>query len=322
MTTSPGGGTSGSPAGAERRAPDLSVVISTHARPEQLREAIAAVRRQDHPGPIETIVVWDRAEPEPELAVSVDDDPMRPVRVLANDRTPGLPGSRNCGAAAALAPVLGFCDDDDIWLPAKARRQLELLTSTGSDTVVCGLELLVDGTPFARPGTEPVLRYAHLLRSRRMEANMVGALVRTDAFRGAIGPMDEHIPGGFAEDYDWVLRAARHQPIPVATEPLVQVRWVVRSHFREQWPSWEAALRQVLDRNPEFSGVPRGRARVEGQIAVAIAAQGRRREAWRQVRTTLGWSWREPRALLATAIIAGVPASTITSALNRRGRGI
>lgn len=305
-----------------RSTPDLSVVISTHARPAQLREAIAAVRAQDHPGPIETIVVWDRAEPEPELAVSVADDPMRPVRVLVNDRTPGLPGSRNCGAAAATAPVLGFCDDDDLWLPAKARRQLELLASTGSATVVCGLELLSDEQRFARPGTEPVIRFAHLLQSRRMEANMVGALVRADDFWGVIGPMDEHIPGGYAEDYDWMLRAARHQPIPVATEPLVQVRWVVGSHFREQWPAWEAALGQILHRNPEFAGEPRGRARVEGQIAVAIAGQGRRRDALRQIRTTLGWSWREPRAAIALAIVAGVPAGTVTAALNRRGRGI
>lgn len=303
-------------------APDLSVVISTHARPVQLRECIAAVRAQDHPGPIETIVVWDRAEPELDLAVPVEADPHRPVRVLLNDRTPGLPGSRNCGAAAAGAPVLGFCDDDDLWLPAKARRQLALLEATRSDTVVCGLELVSDDAVFSREGDDEVIRFAHLLRSRRMEANMVGALVRSEAFWGTIGPMDEHIPGGYAEDYDWMLRAARHQPIPVVTEPMVQVRWVVSSHFREQWPSWEAALRQVLDRNPEFASEPTGRARIEGQIAVAVAAQGRRRDALRQIRTTLGWSWKEPRAALALAIVAGVPASRITAALNRRGRGI
>jgi hypothetical protein len=301
---------------------DLSVVVSTHDRPAQLREAIAAIRGQDHPGPIETIVVWDRAEPEPELAVSPAVDPHRPVRVLTNDRTPGLPGSRNCGAAVAAAPVLGFCDDDDLWLPAKARRQLDLLATTGSDAVVCGLEVEVDGTTVPRPGTEPLLRYAHLLRSRRIEANMVAALVRASVFWGEIGPLDEHIPGGFAEDYDWMLRAARHQPVPVVVDPLIRVRWVVQSHFRQQWPAWEAALRQVLDHNPEFSGEPRGRARVEGQIAVAIAAQGRRRDALRQIRTTLGWSRREPRAAIALAVVAGIPAERVAAALNRRGHGI
>jgi hypothetical protein len=300
---------------------DLSVVVSTHDRPLQLREAIAAIRAQDHPGPIETIVVWDRAEPEPDLAVPAEVDAHRPVHVLVNDRTPGLPGSRNCGAAAATAPVLGFCDDDDLWLPSKARRQLDLLATTGSDTVVCGLELEVDGTPFARPGSEPLLRYAHLLRSRRIEANMVAALVRTAAFWDEIGPLDEHIPGGFAGTTTGCCEppppAGARGGRPVDPGPLGGA-----VHFRQQWPSWEAALRQVVDRNPEFSGEPRGRARVDGQIAGAIAAQGRRRDALRQIRTTLGWSMLEPRAAIALAIVAGVPAERLAAALNRRGHGI
>ena len=148
------------------------------------------------------------------------------------------------------------------------------------------------------------------------------AVVRADAFWGPIGPMDEHIPGGYAEDYEWMLRATRHAPVPVVPDPLLQMRWIVRSHFRDQWPDWEAALGQVLDDNPEFSGEPAGRARIEGQIAVAIAAQGRRREALDHIRTTLGWSWREPRALVALAVVCGVPAEKISAALNRRGRGI
>lgn len=307
------------PDGAPVPTYDLSVIISTYARPVEVREAIAAVVAQDHPGPIETIVVWDKNEPEWELA---SDDPHRPVRILFNDHGNGLPGSRNCGAAAAQAPILGFCDDDDLWLPSKARRQLALLKETGADCATSGLELLVDGQVVPRRGTDGILRYADLLRSRHVEACMVTALVRAEAFWHDIGPMDEHLPGGYAEDYDWMLRAARRQPIVVVPDPLVQVRWVVESHFRTQWPQWEAALSQVLERNPEFSGEPRGRARVEGQIAVAIAAQGRRAEAWRHIRTTLGWSWREPRAAIALAVVAGVPAEKLGQFLNKRGRGI
>lgn len=299
---------------------DLSVVISTHNRPVQLREAIAAVRAQDHPGPIETIVVWDKTEPEPELA---DDDPHRPVRIMSNDRTPGLPGSRNCGAAAARAAIIGFCDDDDLWLADKARRQLALLDETGADVCCSGMEILVDGRAVERRGLEGgVLRYADLLRSRRTEANMVTALVRRDAFWGDIGPMDEHIPGGYAEDYEFMLRAARHAPVPVVADPLVQVRWIVQSHFRQQWHHWEEALAYVIEANPDFAREPRGRARIEGQIAVAVAAQGRRREGARQALRTARWSWREPRAYLALAIAAGVPVSWIGTALNKRGRGL
>lgn len=298
---------------------DLSVVISTHARPVEVREAIAAVVAQDHHGPIETIVVWDKTEPEWELA---DENPHRPVRILANDRTPGLPGSRNCGAAAAQAPVIGFCDDDDLWLPDKARRQLELLEITGADTVSSSFEIAVGDKTIAKTAIADLLRYRDLLRSRRPEAAMVTAVVRSDAFWHKIGPLKEDIPGGFAEDYDWMLRATRHEPVPVVVDPLVRVRWTVQSHFRQQWPDWEAALSQVLRDNPDFSREPQGRARIEGQIAVAIAAQGRRRDALAQIRRTLQWSWKEPRAVIALAVVAGVPADKITTALNRRGRGI
>jgi glycosyltransferase involved in cell wall biosynthesis len=298
---------------------DLSVVISTYARPVEVREAIAAVRGQDHPGPIETIVVWDKNEPEWDLAV---DDLHRPVRVLANDRGHGLPGSRNCGAAAATAPFIGFCDDDDVWLPSKARRQLTLLKESGADCSTTGIEVTVGGRVIPRTGTDGVLRFADLLRSRHVEACMVTAVVRAEAFWDTIGPLDEHIPGGYAEDYEWMLRAARHQPIAVVPEPLVRIGWSAPSHFRDRWGHWEAALGQVLDRNPEFAGEPEGRARIEGQIAVAMAAQGRRRDAWRQVRRTWGWSWREPRAVLALAVAAGVPAEALSAALNTRGRGL
>lgn len=304
---------------AARPSYDLSVVISTYARPVQVREAIAAVQAQDHPGPIEILVVWDKNEPEWDLA---DDDPHRTVRILANDHGNGLPGSRNCGAANASAPILGFCDDDDLWLPSKARRQLALLEETGADCCTTGLEALIDGEVFERRGTDGVLRFTDLLRSRHMEACMVTAMVRADAFWNEIGPLDEHIPGGYAEDYDWMLRAARHQPIVVVPDPLLRIRWNVQSHFRDQWADWEGALSQVLERNPEFSSEPAGRARIEGQIAVAIAAQGRRAEALRQVRTTVGWSWREPRAALALLVAAGVPAERLSAALNKRGRGL
>ena len=307
----------GSPSATPRV--DLSVVISTHDRPRQLREAIAAIEAQTHPGPIETIVVYDKAEPDPELA---RDDERRPVRVLANDRTPGLPGSRNTGAAAARGEVLGFCDDDDLWLPQKAARQLALLERTHAATCTTGLEIVVDDRVVPRRGTDGLLTFVDLLRSRRVEAYMGTAVVRADAFWGPIGPLDEDIPGGYAEDYDWLLRAARHQAIVVDPEPLLQMRWIVQSHFRDKWPDWEAALGLVLDRNPEFAGQPAGRARIEGQRAFAIAAQGRRGDAVRQVRTTLGWSWREPRGYLALLVAGGIPSRWIVTALNRRGHGV
>ena len=74
--------------------PDVGVVIPTRDRPAQLRAALAAVRAQDYPGRVRTVIVHDRSEPDRGLA-----DRGR-VQVLVNHRTPGLAGARNTGVLA------------------------------------------------------------------------------------------------------------------------------------------------------------------------------------------------------------------------------
>jgi glycosyltransferase involved in cell wall biosynthesis len=298
---------------------DLTAIVSTHARPVEVRQAVDAIRGQRFDGRIETIVVYDKAEPDPTLAV---DDPDRPVRVVANHRLPGLPGSRNTGADLATAPVIAFCDDDDVWHADKVAKQLAELERTGLDTCITGIDVVIDGERIPRVGDEPTLQLEHFLRNRRLEAHMSGTVVRRSAFFGPIGVVDEHIPGGCAEDYDWILRAARHGSVAVVREPLVDIRWA-GSHFRDRWPDWEGAHRLMLDRYPEFETVPTGKARLEGQLAFAIAAQGRRKEAVEHVRSTLRWNWKEPRAYLALVVASGlVGADRIVAFINKRGRGI
>ena len=298
---------------------DLTAIVSTHARPVEVRQAIEAVRNQDFAGRIETIVVYDKAEPD--LSLEVDDD-RRPVRVVANHRNSGLPGSRNTGAELASAPLLAFCDDDDVWHADKVAKQIAELERTGLDTCISGIDVVTGGERIPRVGEEPHLELEHLLLNRRLEAHMSGTMVRRDAFFGPIGPVDEHIPGGCSEDYDWILRAARHGSIAVVREPLVDIRWA-GSHFRDKWADWEGAHRQMLGDFPEFETVPTGKARLEGQLAFAIAAQGRRREALSHVRTTLKWNWKEPRAYLTLVVASGlVGADRIVAFVNKRGRGI
>lgn len=297
----------------------LTAVVSTHARPVEVRQAIDAVRSQDFDGRIETIVVYDKAEPDQSLA---SDDADRPVRVVANHNSPGLPGSRNTGADLARAPWIGFCDDDDVWHPTKVAKQLAELERSGADTCITGIDVVTKGERIPRVGEEPQLRLEHFLLARRLEAHMSCTVVRREAFFGAIGRVAEDIPGGCSEDYDWIMRAARNGPVAVVREPLVDIRWA-GSHFRDKWADWEGAHRFVLDRFPEFDGVPTGKARLEGQLAFAIAAQGRRREAIRHVGTTLKWNWREPRAYLALVVASGlVGADRIVAEINKRGRGI
>lgn len=300
--------------------PELSVIICTHNRPELLREALAAIDAQDHPGTIETVIVFDRSEPDTSLTRAAGN---RPVRVVANERTPGLPGGRNTGVTHAAAPIVAFCDDDDLWAPDKARRQLELLAARPE--VACtmsGMRVVAGDAVVDRLVGGPEITFDMLLADRVAAAHISAAMVRRDAFLGPIGPVNEEIPGGYAEDYDWTLRAARVHPIAVIDEPLVTIRWGLGSYFAERWVMIDQALGYLLDTYPEFDRHPSGKARILGQRAFAQAAS-RQRNAGRTIRATLRRNWREPRAYLAALVAARIlPANRVVRALNARGRGI
>ncbi len=300
--------------------PDLTVIICTHNREHLLREAIDAIDAQDHPGVIETVVVYDRSTPD--LSLERASGP-RPVRVVENQRTPGLPGGRNTGVDAASAPIVAFCDDDDLWSPDKARRQLAVLDQQPeTQTVISGMRVIVGDTVVDRIVGADRITFDMLLADRIAAAHISAAMVRRASFLGPIGRVNEEIPGGYAEDYDWTLRAARAHPIAVVDEPLVTVRWGLGSYFAERWSMIDQALGYLLDTYPEFAAHRRGHARVLGQRAFAQAA-ARRPGAGSMIRATVRRNWREPRAYLAALVrFRLLSPARVVRVLNRRGRGI
>jgi TPR repeat protein len=156
-----------------------------------------------------------------------------------------------------------------------------------------------------------------------MEIHPSSVAVRLAHFLNGIGLVDEALPGSYAEDYEWLLRAARRGPIVAVPEPLVTISWNHASYFAERWETIAQALRYLLDRYPEFRTVPRGLARVQGQVAFALAACGRRREALAWAQRSLSSSRMEPRGYLAVAVAAGlVSPESVLHVARRFGKGI
>jgi len=127
--------------------PSVTVVLPTLGeRADLLELALQGIRSQDYPGNIDCLVVLDVRSPDagpvdrsdtvraaPESASTDSWASTRSVaaaagaRVLENERTPGLAGSRNTGIVAADGELVAFCDDDDRWLPGKLRAQVTAL---------------------------------------------------------------------------------------------------------------------------------------------------------------------------------------------------
>ncbi|MCB0973480.1 MAG: glycosyltransferase family 2 protein [Actinobacteria bacterium] len=309
--------------------PAVTVLLATRDRIELLARAIDAVLDQDYPGDIDVIAVFDQAEPEPSLQsetrrVVANRTVKRNVTVAANVNTPGLPGARNSGIDLVSTELVAFCDDDDVWHSDKLRRQIAVMNDDHTvGMVATGIRVIFDGEVTDRIDTAGEISLDGLLESRLFAAHPSTIVARTSIVRDDIGPVDEAIPGGYAEDYEWMLRACRVTKIAVVRAPLVDVLWHQASFFSERWRMREDALTYLLDRYPEFDKSPRGKARILGQIAFARAAAGDRVGALKGIGETARTSWREPRTVLALGVALGlVSADRVVAELQHRGRGI
>lgn len=283
--------------GSDVVAPLVSVVLPTRGRPELVRASIAAVVAQDYPGPVECLVIHDQEEPDASLVELGSSD--HHVTVLSNTHSAGLAGARNTGLDAARGEFIATCDDDDLWHPSKLSKQVALMNAEPDLLVVgSGIRLLFPENRIVDwPGRSARISQQTLLRNRVKELHSSTLLMRHDAFAKA-GRYDENLPHGYAEDYDWVLRAVRVGAIGVVIEPLADIRKDVQSWFRERAENTAEALTYLLIAHPEITTSRRGHARVLGQIAYAQACLGQRGKALRSVAKSLARYPLAPHAYL------------------------
>lgn len=268
------------PAPEDTQWPLVSVTIPTRGRPELVRESVSSVVGQDYPGDIECIVVHDQEPPDEELAQL--GTARHRVRVAANTHSPGLAGARNTGLDLAAGEYIATCDDDDTWHPGKLRAQVGRLLGQPDLLVVgSGIRLLLPGgKTLDWPGRAEEIGYQLLLRNRVKELHSSTLVMRREAFDSA-GRYDEELPRGYAEDYDWVLRAARSGHIGVVTQPLADIRKNAPSWYRGAAESVGPALEYMLAKHPDIATSRRGHARMLGQIAFARSSLGERGPAAR-----------------------------------------
>jgi len=296
-----------------------TVIIPTRDRPELLRKTLKAIADQDYRGVIESIVVFDHSDPDVSLE---SDDASRPVKVVVNGRKPGLAGARNTGIDLATSYYVAFCDDDDTWAPDKLSHQVAALTASGRLMAVGSIEVHYEDTITRRSPDMNPIHFDDLLRSRITEAHP-STFLFCRSLLDEIGYVDEALPGAYAEDYEYLLRAARVKPIEVAPKATTVVLWHTASFFIENWQTRIDALTYLLDAYPEFETEPTGLARVQGQIAFAHAAIGNKSDARHWAKSTIRSSWREGRAYLALLVSTGVvSADRVVAFIQRRGRGI
>jgi glycosyltransferase involved in cell wall biosynthesis len=202
--------------GGSENAPSVSVIIPCYNGEQFVAFAIESALAQTYPN-VEIIVVDDGSTDGSRAAVArYREDPR--VRFLEHDSNKGIAAARNTGIRASTGELIGFLDQDDIWLPEKLALQVPRFSCDGSDDLGLVLSDTLtadkDGRPCGAPSRLPVPADLNDLSRedafRKLFAGnfitTASVLVRRECF-DTLGLLDESIRGG-ADDYEFWLRLA------------------------------------------------------------------------------------------------------------------
>jgi len=188
--------------------PLVSVIVPIHNGERFLGEALDSIAAQDY-GSVEIIVVDDGSTDGGAALAAA-----RGVTLIRQEQR-GAGTARNTGVANARGEILAFLDQDDLWLPEKLRRQVELLLAHPGSFCLAQQAYFLDG----------VERPAWFGKPELLAADHTGwapsclAVHKTTFAR--VGPFDERLL--HASDLDWFARA-KQSGVAMMTPPETLVR--------------------------------------------------------------------------------------------------
>ena len=277
----------------------LSVVLPTRNRSDWLRRAAASVLSQDVEH-LELIIVDDASTDQTEAVTEqLDDDPR--VRVVHNPEPLGPGGSRNRGIAEAGGELLGFCDDDDAWLPGAAATVLDEFDRDPDVGVVTSWHQVVHDPT----GHTAIYRGPLHYGADQLLALPFGVIRRAGIPDEDVS-VDAELPS--CEDWDLWLRCARSRPI----RTLPRVLYAYHQHSRErvtrEGSSDRVGRQRFLDKHADAMTPA---CRTYHELAVAQLTGGRA-----AVRTELAAHLRTPLTAMTAATV--LAAGAAAGALGRR----
>ena len=113
--------------------PKVTVILPVYNRSGSLEDSMRSVLNQSFRD-LELIVVDDASTEDLRTIVEAVGDPR--VRYIRQARNGGASVARNAGLAAARGAFIAFQDSDDLWLPGKLARQMEMLQAAPADVGV------------------------------------------------------------------------------------------------------------------------------------------------------------------------------------------
>lgn len=199
----------------------VSVIIPTRNRATMVRAAVESVLAQQGNGIDLEVIVIDDGSTDNTLEVLQS----LPV-VCLKGKGQGVSVARNMGLEAATGEFIGFLDDDDAWNTGYPHTQVEFLNQHPEFGAVISQIMMADENlnPICGPFPDYDLPSGWIFDALLYYVpGVASSLVRSTVVR-EIGGFDPTLRG--SEDWDWMLRIAKHCQIGYIPE----VSMIVRQH--------------------------------------------------------------------------------------------
>ncbi len=231
--------------------PTVSIIIPTYNRADYLALTLESIVQQTYQD-FEIIVVDDGTPGQKNANVCSEFEKVKYIKI-ENFGGPAKP--RNIGIKEAAGKYIAFVDDDDIWLPLKLEKQVEILENNPEFGLVhCCCELINESGQklnriIGRPGS-PDVKHGDV--RMRMMGNwtimMPTPLIRKDVITNA-GFFNEIIPPAL-EDVEYWTRCSFFTKFYYIDEPLVQYRLHSNNISKEnkKYADLPVYLRNVLEK--------------------------------------------------------------------------
>lgn len=121
--------------------PTVSVVIPVYNAESFIAETVESVLRQTF-ADFEIVIVDDASTDGTRGILTQIAKRNAHVRIVHNKTNLGVSKSRNRGIALSRGKYIALLDSDDLWVPDKLQRQVELIEASDADIVYCSYGMI------------------------------------------------------------------------------------------------------------------------------------------------------------------------------------
>ena len=202
-----------------KKNPTVSVVIPTYNRAHLIGRSIRSVLSQTYQD-FEIIVVDDASTDNTEEVLrSLGNERIRYIR---HEQNKGANAARNTGIKAARGKYIAFQDSDDIWLPDKLEKQMNVFKAAlpNVGVVYTGCIRVFGNNIYYFPSSQFIKKDGDI-HQQLLIGNFIGtqSIIAPKEYLEKVGMFDERFPR--LQDWELVIRLSKYYKFRFIDEPLL-----------------------------------------------------------------------------------------------------